>query len=126
MGRLWYTAGVERPHSFPQTCFFLLLACFWVEGIYSAEPLLVVGKGDARIKGAFATGFLESPFDAPTSGGLVLLDIHLPVNISASVQKALDGATDSAVVMPEFLTGISQLMNAQVKVAARVKMLAWW
>ncbi len=87
---------------------------------FAAEPLLIVGKGDARLKGAFSTGFLESPLDAPQKGGEILLDLNLPVNVSAVVQRAFDDASDSAVLTPQFLTGISQLMNAQVKVAAPI------
>lgn len=97
---------------------WILLCVFVCDWALANEPLLVIGKSDARLRGAFSTGFLESPFDVPRQGGEVLLDINLPVNLSASMQSAFSDASDSGVVMPEFFTGISQLMNAQVKVSA--------
>jgi hypothetical protein len=111
--------------SFKRACgYWPFLACLEFSiglstpSVQASEPLLIIGKSDARLRGAFSTGFLESPFDTPEKGGEIWLDINLPVNVSASVQQAFSDADDSTVVMPEFLTGISQLMNAQVKVAA--------
>jgi len=95
---------------------FLLAALFFPAA--ASEPLLIIGKGDARLRGAFGMGFLESPLDAPVDRGEILLDINLPVNVSASAQEAFGSVSDSSVATPEFLTGIAQLMNAQVKVAA--------
>lgn len=86
----------------------------------NAQPLLIVGRADAKISGAFSYEFLKSPLSRPMDYGLAEASLNLPINASAQAQKFLGSFADSAVVMPSLFARISQDMNAHVDVSAPV------
>ena len=82
------------------------------------QPLLLIGKADAELSGAFSYDFLKSPLGRPLHGAQAQISLNLPINASAQAQRLLGSMADSAVVMPEIFTRVSQHMNAQVDVSA--------
>lgn len=85
-----------------------------------AQPLLIVGRADAKLSGAFSYDFLKSPLSRPFDYGLAEASLNLPFNASAQAQKFLGSFADSAVVMPSLFARISQDMNTHVDVSAPV------
>jgi hypothetical protein len=85
-----------------------------------AQPLLLIGKADAELSGAFSYEFLKSPLSRPFDQGRAQISLNLPFNASAQAQRFIGSIADSAVVMPELFARISQDVNAQVDVSAPV------
>lgn len=85
-----------------------------------AQPLLLIGKADAHLSGAFSYDILKSPLDRPIGGGRAQLSLNLPVNVSAQAQSFLGDAADSSVVIPDLFARVSQDLNAHVDVSAPV------
>ena len=83
-----------------------------------AQPLLLIGKADAEISGAFSYDFLTSPLRHPSDKALAEISVNLPINVSAQAQRFLGSVADSAVVMPEIFARVSQHLNAHVAVSA--------
>ncbi len=96
-------------------CFFY---CGILAGAGWAQPLVLIGRADAKISGAFAYDFLKSPLNRPMDQGQAEAVFNLPVNASAQAQKFLSSNSDSSVVMPSLFARISQDLNAQVDVSA--------
>lgn len=95
------------------------LALF-LSGTLSAQPLLLVGKADAEISGAFSYDFLKSPLDRPLHSGLAKVGMNLPFNASAQAQRFLGSIADSSVVFPSLFARVSQSLNADIDVSAPV------
>jgi hypothetical protein len=90
---------------------------FLASGI-SAQPMLLIGKADAEISGAFSYDFLKSPLDRPLGSGKAQMGLNLPINVSARAQKLLGSFADSQVVIPDLFARVSQSLNAHVDVSA--------
>jgi hypothetical protein len=86
----------------------------------SAQPLLLIGKSNAEISGAFSYGFLASPLSRPFDGGLADVSFNLPFRASAQANRFLGTAADSTVVVPDLFARISQSVNAHVDISAPV------
>ncbi len=82
------------------------------------QPLLLIGKADAELSGAFSYEFLRSPIDHSFDGGRALVSFNLPFNASAQAQRLLGSIADSAVVIPDLFARVSQNLNAHVDVSA--------
>lgn len=82
------------------------------------QPLLLIGRTDAELNGAFSYEFLKSPLTRPFDQGYAKASLNLPFNASAQAQRFIGSFADSAVVMPELFARISQDMNAHVDVSA--------
>src|SRR5690606_8208333 len=85
-----------------------------------SQPLLLIGKADAELSGAFSYGILKSPLEHPFDKGRAQASLNLPVNASAQAQRYLGSFADSAVVVPELFARVSQHLNAHVEVSAPV------
>jgi hypothetical protein len=85
-----------------------------------AQPLLLIGKADAELSGAFSYEFLKSPLSRPFDQGRAHISLNLPFNASAQAQRFIGSIADSTVVVPELFARISQDVNAQVDVSAPV------
>lgn len=88
--------------------------------ITPAQPLLLIGKADAKLSGAFSYGILKSPLSRPFDRGEADISLNLPINASARAQKFLGAFADSNVVIPELFARVSQHLNAHVDVSAPV------
>jgi hypothetical protein len=86
----------------------------------SAQPLLLIGKADAKLSGAFSYEFLNSPLSHSFREGRAQVSFNLPFNASAQAQRLLGQIADSAVVIPELFARVSQHLNAHVEVSAPV------
>lgn len=86
----------------------------------SAQPLLLIGKADAKLSGAFSYEFLNSPLSHSFREGRAQVSLNLPFNASAQAQRLLGDVADSAVVIPELFARVSQHLNAHVDVSAPV------
>lgn len=82
--------------------------------------MLLIGKADAHLSGAFSYDILRSPLERPPGTGRAHLGLNLPVNVSAEAQSFLGEAADSSIVIPEFFARVSQDLNAHVDVSAPV------
>ena len=82
--------------------------------------MLLIGKADAELSGAFSFGFLKSPLSRPFDRGSAEVSLNLPFNASAQAQKFIGSFADSAVVIPELFARVSQDLNAHVDVSAPV------
>lgn len=100
------------PRLFPFVC---LLAC-----AARAQPLLLIGKSNAELSGAFSYGFLASPLSRPFDEGFANLSFNLPIRASAQANRFLGSASDSTVVIPDLFARISQRVNAHVDISAPV------
>ncbi len=83
-----------------------------------SQPILLIGKADAELSGAFSYDFLQSPLTRPFDQGRAQISLNLPFNASAQAQKFLGTIADSAVVVPELFARVSQDLNAHVDVSA--------
>jgi hypothetical protein len=83
-----------------------------------AQPLLLVGKADAEISGAFSYDFVKSPLGRPVGEARAQASLNLPVNVSAQAQRFLGDVADSAVVVPDLFARVSQHLNAHIDVSA--------
>jgi hypothetical protein len=83
-----------------------------------AQPLLLIGKADAELSGAFSYEFLRSPLSHSFAEGNALVSLNLPFNASAQAQRLLGEVADSTVVIPELFARVSQHLNAHVDVSA--------
>ncbi len=80
--------------------------------------MLLIGKADAELSGAFSYDFLKSPLSRPFDKGSALVSLNLPFQASAQAQRFLGSFADSSVVIPELFARISQNLNAHVDVSA--------
>lgn len=85
-----------------------------------AQPLLLIGKADAELSGAFSYDFLKSPLGRPIGMGRAQINFNLPVNVSAQAQSFLGDASDSTVVVPDLFARVSQDLNAHLDISAPV------
>ncbi|MBW8889202.1 MAG: hypothetical protein JF616_15720 [Fibrobacteres bacterium] len=85
-----------------------------------AQPLLLVGKSNAEISGAFSYDFLTSPLSRPFDEGLANASFNLPIRASAQANRFLGSSSDSTVVIPDFFARVSQRVNAHVDISAPV------
>ncbi|MDB5049394.1 MAG: hypothetical protein JWO30_2465 [Fibrobacteres bacterium] len=97
----------------------LTAVLFLFQGVRS-QPLLLIGKADAALSGAFSYEFLKSPLSRPFDQGSAEISLNLPFNASAQAQKFIGSFADSAVVIPELFARVSQDLNAHVDVSAPV------
>jgi hypothetical protein len=115
---------VSTPPTRFDRAFFLpflpLLALLLLIRSPSAQPLLLIGKADAKLSGAFSYEFLNSPLSHSFREGRALVSLNLPFNASAQAQRLLGEVADSAVVIPELFARVSQHLNAHVDVSAPV------
>jgi hypothetical protein len=105
--------------AFP-TLFLVLFLCLFPATPIRSQPLLLIGKADAELSGAFSYEFLKSPLTRPFDRGRAEASFNLPFNASAQAQKFLGSFADSSVVVPEFFARVSQDLNAHVDVSAPV------
>ena len=96
---------------------------FFILGLISlrpalAQPLLLIGRSDAEISGAFSYDFLKSPLTRPFDQGLAEASLNLPFNVSAHANRFIGSVADSAIVIPELFARISQNVNAQIDVSS--------
>jgi hypothetical protein len=103
--------------SFPSLAVILALA---LAAGAQAQPLLLIGKSNAELSGAFSYGFLASPLARPFDGGLADVSFNLPFRASAQANRFLGSASDSTVVIPDLFARISQHVNAHVDISAPV------
>ncbi|MDB5106510.1 MAG: hypothetical protein JWP91_4199 [Fibrobacteres bacterium] len=96
----------------------MLLLVLALSGALRSQPLLLIGKADATLSGAFSYEFLKSPLAHRFDEGNALVSLNLPFNASAQAQKLLGSVADSAVVIPELFARVSQHLNAHVDVSA--------
>ena len=101
-------------------CVLPLLAHLLLIGSLNAQPLLLIGKADAKLSGAFSYEFLNSPLSHSFREGRARVSLNLPFNASAQAQRLLGEVADSAVVIPELFARVSQHLNAHVDVSAPV------
>jgi hypothetical protein len=80
--------------------------------------MLLIGKADAELSGAFSYDFLRSPLSRPFDKGSALVSLNLPFQASAQAQRFLGSFADSSVVIPELFARVSQHLNAHVDVSA--------
>jgi hypothetical protein len=80
--------------------------------------MLLIGKADAEISGAFSYDFVKSPLGRPMGQARAQASLNLPVNVSAQAQEFLGEVADSAVVIPDLFARVSQHLNAHVDVSA--------
>jgi hypothetical protein len=85
-----------------------------------AQPLLLIGKSNAELSGAFSYGFLASPLARPFDEGWADVSFNLPFRASAQANRFLGSASDSTVVIPDLFARISQQVNAHVDISAPV------
>ena len=83
-----------------------------------AQPLLLIGKSNAELSGAFSYEFLKSPLSRPFDEGLANVSFNLPFRASAQANRFLGDASDSTVVIPDLFARISQRVNAHVDISA--------
>jgi hypothetical protein len=95
-----------------------LAAVFLLFQAVEAQPLLLIGKSDAELSGAFSYEFLRSPLSHPFDKGSAEISLNLPFNASAQAQRWIGSVADSSVVMPELFARVSQDLNAHVDVSA--------
>ncbi len=102
------------------TCLWqsLALALGLVIGQAYSQPLLLIGRADAELSGAFSYEFLKSPLTRPFDHGKAETSLNLPLNASAQLQRFIGSVADSSVVMPELFGRISQDLNAHIDVSA--------
>lgn len=86
----------------------------------AAEPLLLLGKTDAHLAGAFSYDFLQSPLDYPAETAEARLRFNVPVGLSAPLHRYLGESSESLLVVPRFFAGISQKLNANIEIASPV------
>lgn len=103
-----------------RACFLPFLALLLSIQIPSAQPLLLIGKADAELSGAFSYEFLNSPLSHSFREGRAQVSLNLPFNASAQAQRLLGEVADSAVVIPELFARVSQHLNAHVDVSTPV------
>jgi hypothetical protein len=106
---------VARPRI--RACLALAAACLIFHPA-GAQPLLLIGKADAKLSGAFSYEFLNSPLSHSFTEGNALISLNLPFNASAQANRFLGSVADSAVVIPELFARVSQHLNAHVDVSA--------
>jgi hypothetical protein len=114
---------VQSPRRFPRGLPACLLVLFASPGALRpahAQPLLLIGKADAHLSGAFSYDILKSPLERPVGEGRAQLGLNLPVNVSAQAQTFLGEAADSSLVIPDFFARVSQDLNAHVDISAPV------
>lgn len=87
-------------------------------GTAGAQPLLLIGKADAEISGAFSYDIVKSPLGRPMGRARAQASFNLPVNVSAQAQEFLGDVADSAVVVPDLFARVSQHLNAHIDVSA--------
>lgn len=98
----------------------LILLALSLSGLAQAQPLLLIGKSNAELSGAFSYGFLTSPLARPFDVGLADVSFNLPFRASAQANRFLGSASDSTVVIPDLFARISQRVNAHVDISAPV------
>jgi hypothetical protein len=82
------------------------------------QPLLLIGKSDAELSGAFSYGFLRSPLSRPFDHGAAEASLNLPFNASAKAQRFIGSISDSTFAIPELFARVSQDVNAHIDVSA--------
>lgn len=102
----------------PRWPFLAAIALYFQPAL--SQPLLLIGKSDAELSGAFSYEFLKSPLSRPFDRGEAEISLNLPFNASAQAQHFMGSIADSAIVVPDLFARVSQDLNAQVDVSAPV------
>ena len=82
------------------------------------QPLLLIGKSNAELSGAFSYEFLRSPLARPFDEGYANVSFNLPFRASAQANRYLRSASDSTIVIPDLFARLSQQVNAHVDISA--------